>query len=82
MIVIDKKINEIIEICKRNSKFDSSEDNWYTFLDYFIDFFDKYIHKNDFKYTEMRLKYVKIVGKIFEEIAMNSNVSIFTMQLE
>jgi len=25
---VDSKINEIIEICKNNSKFDNSEDNW------------------------------------------------------
>lgn len=28
----------MIEICRRNSKFDNSEDNWYMFLDQMISY--------------------------------------------
>jgi len=35
---IDKKTTDIIDICKRNTQFDSSEDNWYAVLNLFIQY--------------------------------------------
>ena len=65
-----------MEICVRNTNFDTSEDNWYSFLDFFIDY-SKKLDKHDPKQATAYFYIFKKLDSIFEQISIHTPLDIF-----